>query len=62
MLWTALERLRPMADAVLNRSELGISEMIGELVPDDVRCQIRTEAHSAYEALAKLHTEVMKCP
>jgi len=57
-----LGRLRPMAEAVLNRSELGISEMIGEPVPDDVRYKIRTEAQSAYEALAKLHAEVMKCP
>jgi hypothetical protein len=57
-----LGRLRPMAEAVLNRSELGISEMIGAPVPDDVRCEIRTESQSAYEALAKLHAEVMKCP
>jgi len=34
----------------------------GAPVPDDMRCEIRTEAQSAYEALAKLHAEVMKCP
>lgn len=56
-----LRRLRPLAEAVRNRSELGISEMVGAPVPDDVRCEIRTEAQSAYEALAKLHAEVMKC-
>jgi hypothetical protein len=55
-------RLRPLAEAVLNRSELGISEMVGALIPDDVRCEIRTEAQSAYEALAKLHAEVLKYP
>ena len=57
-----LGRLRPMAEAVLNRSELGISDMIGAPVPDNVRCEIRTEAQSAYEALAKLHAEVMRWP
>jgi hypothetical protein len=56
-----LGRLRPLAKAVLNRSELGISEMVGAPVPDDVRSEIRTEAQSAYEALAKLHAEVMEC-
>jgi hypothetical protein len=57
-----LGRLHPLAEAVLNRSELGISEMFGAPVPDDVRCGIRTEAQSAYEALAQLHAEEMKCP
>jgi hypothetical protein len=36
--------LRPLAEAVLNRSELGISEMVGAPTTDDVRCEIRTEA------------------
>lgn len=57
-----LGRLRPLAEAVLNRSELGISEMVGAPVQDDVRCKIRTEARSAYAALSTLHAEVMKCP
>jgi hypothetical protein len=55
-------RLRALAEAVLNRSELGIAEMVGSPVPDDVQSQIRTEAQSAYKALGKLHAEVMKCP
>jgi hypothetical protein len=43
-----LGRLRPMAEAVLNRSELGISEMIGAPVPDDV-CDARSEpSHSPH--------------
>jgi hypothetical protein len=57
-----LGRLRPLAEAVLNRSELGIVELVGLPVPDDVRSEIRTEAQSAYEALGELHAEVMKCP
>jgi hypothetical protein len=57
-----LGQLRPLAEAVLNRSELGISEMVGVPVPEDVQSEIRTQAGSAYEALAKLHAEVMKCP
>jgi len=57
-----LGRLRPLAEAVLNRSELGISQMVGVPVPDDVRSEIRIEAESAYEALARLHPEVMKRP
>jgi hypothetical protein len=57
-----LGRLRPLAEVVLNRSELGISEMVGVSVPDDRRSDLRTEAESAYEALAKLHAEVMKGP
>jgi hypothetical protein len=57
-----LARLRPLAEAVLNRSELGIAEIHGAAIPDDVRCAIETEAQSAYEALAGLHAEVMKCP
>jgi hypothetical protein len=44
-------RLRSLAKAMLNRSELGIAEMVGEPVPDDLQCEIRTEAQSAYEAL-----------
>src|SRR5215468_1263054 len=41
-----LGRLRPLTEAVLNRSELGISEMVGVPVRDDVRSEIRTEAES----------------
>jgi len=55
-------RLRPLAEAVLNRSELSITETVGAPVSDDLRCKIRTEAQSAYEALAELHAEVMKRP
>ena len=54
-----LVRLRPLADAVLNRSELGISKMLGVPIADKVQSEIRTQAESAYEALAKLHDEVM---
>lgn len=57
-----LGRLRPLAEAVLNSSELGIADLVGEPVPDEVRAQIRTEAGSAYKALAELHAEVMKRP
>jgi hypothetical protein len=56
-----LGRLRPLAEAVLNSSELGIAEMVGAPVPDNVQSEIRTKAQSAYEALAILHAEVMKC-
>jgi hypothetical protein len=52
-------RLCPLTEAVLNSSELGIIEMVGESVPDDVRTKIRTEAESAYVALTQLHAEVM---
>jgi hypothetical protein len=55
-------RLRPLADAVLNSSELGIADMVGAPVSGDVRSEIQAKAQSAYEALGKLHAEVMKCP
>jgi hypothetical protein len=57
-----LGRLRPLAEAVLNRSELGIAQMVGAPVPDDVQSEIRTQAQSAYEAVGNLHAEVMKSP
>ena len=57
-----LGRLRPLAEAVLNRSELGILEMVGEQVPNEVKSEVRSQADSAYEALAYLHLEVMKRP
>ena len=57
-----LGRLRPLAQAVLNRSELGGAETVGVPVPDDVHSEIRKEGLSAYGDLAKLHAEVMKRP
>jgi hypothetical protein len=55
-------RLRPLAEAVLNRSELSIADTAGAPVSDDLRCKIRTEAQSAYGSLAKLHADVMGRP
>lgn len=52
-------RLRPLAEAVLNRSELGIAMTIESPVSEDVQSRIRTQAQSAYEAIGRLHAEVM---
>lgn len=57
-----LTRLRPLAAAVLNSSELGITEMVGAPLPGDVKVKIQSEAHSAYEALRLLHAEVIQYP
>lgn len=55
-----MHRLRPLAEAVLNRSELGIAEMVGAEVPEDLQSKIQSAARDAYRALADLHEDVTK--
>ncbi len=57
-----MHRLRPLAEAVLNRSELGIAEMVGAEVPEDLQSKIQSAAMDAYRALADLHDHVMIGP
>ena len=55
-----MSKLRLIADAVLNESEIGIAEMLDEPVSKDVKSEIRKSADSAYSALDELHAEVMQ--
>jgi len=55
-------KLHPLAEALLNKSELGIAQMVGVPEPDDVQNEVQTQVRSVYEAIRKLHAEVMESP
>ena len=54
-----LERLRPLAEAVLHQSEVGIADMAGFPPLEDLRSEIQARALAAYEKIQNLHAEVM---